>query len=82
MTAKDAYMFPVIGSCVLFGLYTLFKLFSKVTTGSDDDHVFLSLSLSHYHKSHQQEYINMLLTAYFLLFGVVGTVAESREPSF
>lgn len=30
MTAKDAYMFPVIGSCVLFGLYTLFKLFSKV----------------------------------------------------
>jgi hypothetical protein len=32
MTAKDAYMFPVVGSCVLFGLYTLFKLFSKVRT--------------------------------------------------
>lgn len=47
MTSKDAYMFPVIGSCVLFGLYMLFKIFSK-------------------------EYINMLLTAYFLLFGVIG----------
>lgn len=39
-------MFPVIGSCVLFGLYLLFKFFSK-------------------------EYINMLLTAYFLLLGFV-----------
>lgn len=39
-------MFPVIGSCVLFGLYLLFKYFSK-------------------------EYINMLLTAYFLLLGFV-----------
>lgn len=29
MTAKDAYMFPVFGSCALFGLYTLFKLFDK-----------------------------------------------------
>ena len=34
-----------IGSCVLFGLYILFKFFSK-------------------------EYINYLLTAYFLLFGI------------
>ena len=29
MTSKDAYMFPVVGSCVLFGLYMLFKVFSK-----------------------------------------------------
>ena len=29
MSAKDAYMFPLIGSCVLFGLYMLFKLFHK-----------------------------------------------------
>jgi minor histocompatibility antigen H13 len=45
MTHKDAYMFPVFGSCVLFGLYLLFKFLSK-------------------------EYINYLLTAYFLLFGI------------
>merc|ERR1712063_18412 len=45
MSSKDAYMFPVVGSCVLFGLYILFTLFSK-------------------------EYINFLLTAYFLLFGI------------
>jgi minor histocompatibility antigen H13 len=28
MTTKDAYMFPVIGSGVLFGLYMLFKMFN------------------------------------------------------
>jgi minor histocompatibility antigen H13 len=29
MTQKDAYMFPVIGSCVLFGLFLVFKFFNK-----------------------------------------------------
>lgn len=29
MDAKDAYMFPVIGSSVLFGLYALIKYFGK-----------------------------------------------------
>jgi len=29
MTAKDAYMFPVYGSAVLFGLYVVFKLIDK-----------------------------------------------------
>lgn len=43
---QDAMMFPFIGSAVLFGLYLLFKTFSK-------------------------EYINMLLTAYFLLIGFI-----------
>jgi hypothetical protein len=38
-------------SGVLFGLYMLFKIFSK-------------------------EYINMLLTAYFLLFGIIGMCAR------
>lgn len=30
MQKKDALMFPVIGSCVLFGLYTLYKFFDKI----------------------------------------------------
>lgn len=29
MTSKDAYMFPIIASCVLFGLYILVKLINK-----------------------------------------------------
>ena len=29
MTSKDAMMFPVIASCALFGLYVLFRVFSK-----------------------------------------------------
>ncbi len=44
MTQSDAYWFPVIGSGVLFGLYLVFKFFSK-------------------------EYINLLLTVYFGIFG-------------
>lgn len=47
-------MFPIIGSCVLFGLYLLFKFFSK-------------------------EYINMLLTAYFLLLGFV-SLSKTISP--
>ena len=30
MSSKDAYMFPIVGSGALFGLYMLFKLFGKV----------------------------------------------------
>lgn len=46
-------MFPVIGSCVLFGLYLLFKFFSK-------------------------DYVNLLLTAYFLLFGILAVASTVR----
>merc|ERR1711871_1476152 len=29
MSSKDAMTFPIIGSCVLFGLFLLFKFFAK-----------------------------------------------------
>jgi len=50
MSTEDAWKFPFIGSGVLFGLYILFKVFSK-------------------------EYINLLLTTYFLLFGIAAVTA-------
>jgi len=53
MSSEDAWKFPFIGSGVLFGLYLLFKVFSK-------------------------EYINLLLTAYFLLFGIAAMTATMR----
>jgi len=56
LSSKDAYMFPVIGSCVLFGLYLLFKYLSK-------------------------EYVNLLLTTYFLFFGVFA-VSSTLRPLF
>jgi len=56
LSSKDAYMFPVIGSGVLFGLYLLFKYFSK-------------------------EYVNLLLTTYFLFFGILA-VSSSIHPIF
>ncbi|RWS28605.1 minor histocompatibility antigen H13-like protein, partial [Leptotrombidium deliense] len=46
VTSKDAAMFPLIASGALFGLYIVFKVFSK-------------------------EYINLLLTGYFFLLGVL-----------
>jgi len=60
MTSEDAWKFPFIGSAVLFGLYMLFKIFSK-------------------------DYINLLMTGYFLLFGILavsGTVKPLFEPLF
>jgi minor histocompatibility antigen H13 len=54
MSSEDAWKFPFIGSGVLFGLYLLFKMFSK-------------------------EYINLLLTAYFLFFGIAA-VAATLKP--
>jgi minor histocompatibility antigen H13 len=54
MSSDDAWKFPFIGSGVLFGLYILFKVFSK-------------------------EYVNMILTAYFALFGVF-SIAETIKP--
>ena len=46
MQTKDALMFPLIGSAVLFSLYVVFKVFPK-------------------------EYVNVLIKAYFFVFGCV-----------
>jgi len=56
MTTKDAYMFPIIGSGVLFGLYMVFKLF-------------------------RQDLINLLLSSYFLIFGIIA-LARTLRPIF
>jgi minor histocompatibility antigen H13 len=45
LESGDAWLFPFVGSSVLFGLYVLFNIFSK-------------------------EWLNYLLSFYFLLFGV------------
>jgi len=55
MSSQDAYMFPIIGSGVLFGLYMLFRIFSK-------------------------EYINLLLTVYFLGLGI-GSLYTTLAPT-
>jgi len=56
MSTEDAWKFPFVGSAVLFGLYLLFKVFSK-------------------------DLINMLLTSYFLFFGILAVTA-SIKPFF
>eukprot|EP00741_Cyanophora_paradoxa_P020957 tig00021319_g20232.t1 len=49
---SDAYKFPLIASCALFGLYVLFKLFSP-------------------------DLINLLLTAYIIVIGVIAFAGAS-----
>lgn len=46
MQTKDALMFPLIGSVVLFSLYVVFKVFPK-------------------------QYVNVLIKAYFFVFGCI-----------
>ncbi len=53
MSTEDAWKFPFVGSAVLFGLYLLFKVFSK-------------------------DLINMLLTSYFLFFGILAVTATIK----
>jgi minor histocompatibility antigen H13 len=54
MSSKDAYLFPVLGSCVLFSIYLLFKFLSK-------------------------EWINFLMSIYFMFLGV-GAIAAVLSP--
>ena len=53
MSSDDAWMFPLVGSGVLFGLFVLFRLFSK-------------------------DYVNMVLTVYFMIFGTSAVAATIR----
>ena len=54
MTANDAYMFPLVGSAMLFSLYCLFRFFDK-------------------------EWVNLLLTSYFALFGAL-SLTSAVDP--
>lgn len=54
MSSKDAYLFPVLGSCVLFSIYLLFKFLSK-------------------------EWINFLMSIYFMVLGV-GAISAVLSP--
>ncbi|KAG0413246.1 hypothetical protein HPB47_009609 [Ixodes persulcatus] len=67
MTRKDAAMFPVIASGALFGLYIFFK--ARIFPADRKLHLF------------SKEYINLLLTGYFFLLGVLA-LAHILSPSF
>eukprot|EP01089_Gocevia_fonbrunei_P015109 TRINITY_DN4326_c0_g1_i2.p1 TRINITY_DN4326_c0_g1~~TRINITY_DN4326_c0_g1_i2.p1 ORF type:complete len:342 (-),score=24.56 TRINITY_DN4326_c0_g1_i2:3-1028(-) len=55
MSTEDAWMFPIVGSGVLFGLYVLFTVLEL------------------------KEYVNILLTLYFLVFGIFA-MSSSLKP--
>lgn len=55
VSKKDAMQFPLIGSCVLFGLYIVVKFVKK-------------------------EYLDMLISAYFLFLGAFGLFGSIQQP--
>lgn len=68
MTSKDAMMFPLIASGALFGLYMFFKVNYITTSSSDLNNTDLfAMKIQIFSK----EYINLLLTGYFFLLGVL-----------
>lgn len=66
MNSKDAMMFPVIASVALFGLYVIFKLFSK-------DHINLLLTAYFF-------FLEVLALAH-LLSPVIGSLIPSSIPN-
>lgn len=66
MNSKDAMMFPIIASVALFGLYIIFKLFSK-------DHINLLLTGYFF-------FLEVLALAH-LLSPVIGTLIPSSIPN-
>lgn len=66
MNSKDAMMFPIIASVALFGLYIIFKLFSK-------DHINLLLTGYFF-------FLEVLALAH-LLSPVLGTLIPSSIPN-
>jgi len=66
MNSKDAMMFPIIASVALFGLYIIFKLFSK-------DHINLLLTAYFF-------FLEVLALAH-LLSPVIGSLIPSSIPN-
>lgn len=66
MNSKDAMMFPIIASVALFGLYVIFKIFSK-------DHINLLLTGYFF-------FLEVLALAH-LLSPVIGTLIPSSIPN-
>lgn len=66
MTSKDAMMFPLIASCALFGLYVIFKIFSK-------DHINLLLAVYFF-------FLGVLALSH-LLSPVIGSLIPTAIPN-
>lgn len=66
MTSKDAMLFPLIASCALFGLYVIFKIFSK-------DHINLLLAVYFF-------FLGVLALSH-LLSPVIGSLIPTAIPN-
>ncbi|XP_054644298.1 minor histocompatibility antigen H13 isoform X2 [Dunckerocampus dactyliophorus] len=69
ITSRDAARFPIVASCTLFGLYLFFKV-----TFLLDPH-----SQQHVTEVFSQEYINLLLSVYFFMLGVLA-LSHTMSP--
>uniref|UniRef100_A0A8C5Q903 Histocompatibility minor 13 n=1 Tax=Leptobrachium leishanense TaxID=445787 RepID=A0A8C5Q903_9ANUR len=84
ITSRDAARFPIIASCTLFGLYIFFKKMQLLSSFPSrkyaqdllESHRSCGLQTSIF----SQEYINLLLSMYFFILGVLA-LAHTISPA-
>lgn len=77
ITSRDAARFPIIASCTLFGLYLFFKVSRRLLPRgelrrciSSDEACFWCWTCA-VTQVFSQEYINLLLSVYFFVLGIL-----------
>uniref|UniRef100_A0A8K9XFE9 Minor histocompatibility antigen H13 n=1 Tax=Oncorhynchus mykiss TaxID=8022 RepID=A0A8K9XFE9_ONCMY len=78
ITGRDAARFPIIASCTLFGLYLFFKV-SIITPPPPPPPPASLTSAGKLYVIFSQEYINLLLSMYFFVLGILA-LAHTMSP--
>lgn len=92
MTKKDAAFFPLVASAALFGLYIFFKVMNlssreptkflcRTSKLSMILYFFLTSTLFVF-QIFSKEYVNLLLTGYFFILGVITLAHLARYCNF
>ncbi|KAM9855251.1 minor histocompatibility antigen H13 isoform 3-T3 [Aulostomus maculatus] len=82
ITSRDAARFPIIASCTLFGLYLFFKVtqgFLCVPPGVSGFGTMSHSEVFVFSQVFSQEYINLLLSVYFFVLGVLA-LSHTMSP--
>uniref|UniRef100_A0A8C1UDK4 Histocompatibility (minor) 13 n=1 Tax=Cyprinus carpio TaxID=7962 RepID=A0A8C1UDK4_CYPCA len=79
ITSRDAARFPIIASCTLFGLYLFFKVTFSMTNAWKKKKKALDTGFIYLFFIFSQEYINLLLSMYFFVLGILA-LSHTMSP--
>ena len=78
MSTKDAMMFPLVASCTLFGIYMVFKVWlCSFKFNLEIKDFIIHLHYFFHFKIFSKEHINLLLSFYFFVLGVIALTRMS-----